>query len=208
MNQQTSPSGIILAAGQSSRFGADKLLHELTIANKRQLLIQHTLQLWCSVFDELCIVIRPDNPLLKDAIISWSDQRHQKLNLIEAEQAMYGMGFSLKAAIDSTAEANGWVIGLADMPLIPQAVLQQLCLNLKQGADITAPYCDDQRGLPVGFNSVYKDELLALEGDTGAKNLLQREADKIHKIKTNDKGVLTDVDSIDDVTVIERLGKV
>lgn len=202
------PTGIILSAGQSSRFGADKLLHELTIANKKQLLIQHTLQLWCSVFDELYIVIRPDNPMLKDAIISWSEQQYQKLNLIEAEQAIYGMGHSLKAAITATGEAGGWVIGLADMPLIPHAVLQQICLNLKQGADITAPYCDDQRGHPVGFKSVYKDELMALEGDTGAKNLLQREADKIHKIKTIERGVLADVDSIDDVTVIERLGKV
>jgi molybdenum cofactor cytidylyltransferase len=208
MNQQMAPTGIILAAGQSSRFGADKLLHELTIANKRQLLIQHTLQLWCSVFDELCIVIRPDNLLLKEAIISWSDQQHEKINLIEAEQAMSGMGHSLKAAISATAGAGGWVIGLADMPLIPHAVLRQICESLQLGAGITAPYYDDQRGHPVGFNSVYKDELMALEGDTGAKNLLQREVDKIHKIMTIERGVLADVDSIDDMTVIERLGKV
>ena len=207
MNQQTTPTGIILAAGQSSRFGADKLLHELTIANKRQLLIQHTLQLWCSVFDELCIVIRPDNLLLKEAIISWSDQQHQKLNLIEAEQAMYGMGHSLKAAISATAGAGGWVIGLADMPLIPHAVLRQICESLQKGAEITAPYCDDQRGHPVGFNRAYKDDLLALEGDAGAKNLLRQEADKIHKIVTIERGVLVDVDSIKDVTVIEHLGK-
>ena len=120
---------------------------------------------------------------------------------------MYGMGHSLKAAITATAGAGGWIIGLADMPLIPHAVLLQLCQNLQQGAGITAPYYDDQRGHPVGFNSTYKDELLALEGDTGAKNLLQREADKIYKIKTIERGVLADVDSIDDVTVIERLGQ-
>lgn len=207
MNQQlTAPTGILLAAGQSSRFGSDKLLYELTIAGKSQPLILHTLQLWFSVFEEICVVIRPDNQLLQNVVLSWVDQQHKKLNLIECQQAALGMGHSLNAAISATSEADGWVIGLADMPLIPRRVLHQICQNLKQGADITAPYNDERRGHPVGFNCFYKDELLALEGDTGAKNLLQRETGKIHKIETDDKGVLVDIDSIVDVNNIERLG--
>jgi len=208
MNQQRrAPTAILLAAGQSSRFGSDKLLHELTIAGKSQTLIQHTLELWFSVFDEIYIVIRPDNQLLKNTMLHWAGLHQKKINLIECQQAELGMGHSLKAAITATSQAYGWVIGLADMPLIPQEVLQKICQNLKQGAAITAPYYDERRGHPVGFNFSYQAELLTLEGDTGAKNLLQRDEGKIYKIETDDVGILKDIDGMDDVRVIEHLGK-
>lgn len=200
-------SGILLAAGKSSRFGPDKLLYELTIAGIRQPLIQHTLSAWISAFDTLSVVIRTDTPLLRQTIQNVAEFHNTEINVIECQTATLGMGHSLSAAIAANVNADGWVIGLADMPLIPRSVLTQVHQNLILGADITAPYFEHRRGHPVGFKACYKDELLALKGDSGAKKLLERDIEKIHKIKTDYQGVLADIDYVNDVNMIERFSK-
>lgn len=203
----SSLAGVILAAGKSTRFGSDKLLYELTIAGKRQPLIQHTLLPWFSVFDRLSIVIRDDTQLLRQTILDFAEGHHKSINLIECQNAALGMGHSLSAAIKANLNASGWVIGLADMPFIPVTVLHQVYQNLRQGAYITAPYYDGRRGHPVGLSSRYKDELLALEGDSGAKKLLERDVESIQKIETKFQGVLADIDYRNDLSVIDRFIK-
>lgn len=198
------PAGIILAAGMSSRFGSDKLLYELTIEGDCQPLIQHTLQSWFLLFDEISVVIRTDTPPLRQTIMDFAEKQHKNINLIECRDAALGMGHSLSAAIKANSESSGWMIGLADMPLIPFSVLNQVYQNLKLGALITAPYFDGQRGHPVGLNRLYKDELLAQEGDSGAKKLLQRDAEFIQKVDTNQSGVLIDIDCMQDINRIEK----
>lgn len=197
-------AGIILAAGKSTRFGSDKLLYEFNIAGNCQPLIQHALLPWFSVFDELSVVINVDSPLLRQTLLDFAEIQQKTINVIECKNAVLGLGHSLSAAIEFNKAAEGWVIGLADMPFVPKSVLTQVQQNLSQGADITAPYFAGQRGHPVGFNRRYRDELLALVGDSGAKQLLKREDDNIQKIETEHHGILLDIDYRADIDDIER----
>jgi molybdenum cofactor cytidylyltransferase len=65
---------------------------------------------------------------------------------------------------------------------------------LSAGADLAAPSFNGRRGHPVGFASHYREELLALQGDTGARRLLERDVSHVVNIKIDHVGIFADID--------------
>jgi molybdenum cofactor cytidylyltransferase len=85
------------------------------------------------------------------------------------------------------------------MPQVPAAVIASVRDAIAAGAPAAAPFCDGQRGHPVGFSARYREELFALQGDAGARALLQRDAALLHRIDTTERGIFADIDSPEDL---------
>ena len=64
---------------------------------------------------------------------------------------------------------------------------------------MVAPIYNKQRGHPVGFNQCYKNELLALNKDTGARQVIKNHLSQLELVPVNDAGVVMDVDHASDV---------
>jgi molybdenum cofactor cytidylyltransferase len=158
---------VILAAGQSTRFGSDKLRYSIKYKGSVQPIIIHTLTSWLAVFKTINIVIREDNVGLVQLLDEY-EHRH-RLRLIPAINPERGMSASLMTGVRANQEALGWLIGLADMPFIDESVLGESKLALENGAVITQSEFNGMRGHPVGFSASNLSEILALEGDKGAK---------------------------------------
>ena len=109
-------------------------------------------------------------------------------------QAEQGIGSSIACGVKASQDATGWLIALADMPYIQSATVAQLANRLTDGAAIIAPLFEQQRGHPVGFDRVYKDELLALNEDVGARDVIARHRSHLELLPTDDAGVITDID--------------
>jgi len=197
------PAAIILAAGRASRFGSDKLLAEIEREGRSLPLIACTLVNWLQVFGRVQVVVRPGSEALQQAVAAALSAVCGRINWIVCRDADRGMGVSLAAGVAAVPDVSGWVIGLADMPAVPVAVIAQVRTALLDGAALCAPYCSDRRGHPVGFAAEYRNELLALEGDRGARDLLQRDIDKLQRIETLEPGVLTDVDTPADLLLLD-----
>jgi molybdenum cofactor cytidylyltransferase len=193
------PAAILLAAGRASRFGSDKLLAPVVRAGVQRPLLVHSLLSWLQVFGRVHVVVRPDHEGLLQAVESALPQHARTIDWVVCEDADRGMGVSLAAGVAATAEAGGWLIGLADMPAVPSTVISEVCHALQSGAGLVAPYFGAQRGHPVGINVPYRDELLRLDGDRGARDLLLREQSSIKHIQTEDIGVLQDIDTPSDL---------
>lgn len=195
-------AAIVLAAGRATRFGSDKLLQPLALDGCTAPMIAHSVRPWLQVFDVLTLVIRPGDHALRAALSGMEGFRW-----VEAEQCGLGMGHSLAAGVAATADADGWVIGLADMPRLPAAVIAQVRDALRHGAALAAPFHQARRGHPAGFGRRYAEELLALSGDAGARQILQRDAAQLTRIVVQHPGVLLDVDQpsdIEQLNVIEE----
>jgi len=116
----------------------------------------------------------------------------QGCTVLPCEQAHEGMGASIACAIRASAQAQGWVIALADMPQVQQQTIVAVRKAIADGATTAAPFYRGQRGHPVGFGAACGPELAALQGDRGARDVLQRHPPV--RIDVEDPGVLCDID--------------
>jgi molybdenum cofactor cytidylyltransferase len=187
--------GILLAAGFSRRFGAaDKLLH--TLPDGRPIAVAAAENL-IKVIPLTIAVIRPDNQELADQL------KNVGLKVVFCEAHETEMADSLSAAVRFAGQFNessaGFVIALADMPYIKPHTIKAIAHALNAGAAIVAPVYQGKRGHPVGFSANLRNELERLTGDEGARSILKRHADQIKLLECSDCGILTDIDTPEDL---------
>jgi molybdenum cofactor cytidylyltransferase len=192
--------GVLLAAGRGARFDPHgrrlKLLEPATRGPHRgEPLAVAAARTLLSAVDEVLAVVAPA-----------ADARHERLRRLlategcttfENAQADEGQGTSIACGVAATGPVAGWVIALADMPAIATATVLAVAECLRSGAVTVAPAYRGQRGHPVGFAAALRQELLALSGDTGAREVLVRHPPRL--IEVDDPGVLYDVDVSEDL---------
>ncbi len=188
MNEAADYCGILLAAGRSRRFGADKLLHPLPDNTPIALASARTLR---AVLPRVLVVVQADNTALS-ALLAREGFRVRGLT-------SDGMGDSLAAGIAAAADARGWIVALADMPFIRADSIAAVLSLLAGGAPLAAPSYRGQRGHPVGFDRQHAPDLLRLRGDQGARELLELRRAELQLVACDDAGVLRDIDTPTDL---------
>jgi molybdenum cofactor cytidylyltransferase len=186
-------TGLLLAAGTSRRFGAHKLLHQI---QGKPLILHAAASL--QACDRLLAVVRADDSTLQQCL------QQAGIETVAHPLADQGMGSSLACAVAASSSADGWCILPADMPFINPTSATLVVARLCRGAAIAAPYFRGRRGHPVGFNRIYRERLLALQGDIGARTILAEEARAIVRIPVEDPGILHDIDTPQDLQRLKR----
>ena len=181
--------GLLLAAGSSERFGADKLLVAMPgsspptpigVASCRQLI---------AAVSRVVAVIRPGDAALAAALAA------SGAHVVECPDAASGMGASLACGVQAAGDADAWIVALADMPWILPTTFAGVAGVLAKGATVVAPVHGGVRGHPVGFGKECGGELAALNGDEGAKSVIAAHRDGLVRIDVADPGILRDVDT-------------
>jgi molybdenum cofactor cytidylyltransferase len=181
---------ILLAAGAGSRFGANKLIHPL---EDGVAIAAHAARNLLAATQDVIAVVRWDDLPLQEIL------EEEGCLVTMCRSAVRGMGASLAHGVAEARDAGGWVVALADMPRISPGTVKHVIAALEEGALIAAPAYRGQRGHPVGFSAALREELLALDGDQGARAIVERHADGVRIIECEDPGVLYDIDRKDDI---------
>jgi len=187
LTQTDLPTGILLAAGFGRRFDPAGLRNKLleTLPDGRTVAWRSARTLAAGLPNSIAVV-RPGMPELAEEL------RRGGCRVIEAPEAEAGMGAALRAGVAACADARGWVVALADMPWLSMELVRAVALTITSRDTIAAPWRDGQRGHPVGFGAAWKDELLKLDGDEGARALLKSQP--VTRILTEDDGAFRDID--------------
>lgn len=184
-------AGLILAAGQATRFGSDK--RQALLPDGRTML-EAVLINFGEVFDTVLLVARDHD----DFACQLADIHG--IELVISDQADLGMGHSLACgaqALLAHEDLSGAVVGLADMPAVVHGTLLDIKQTLACRQQPVVPVYQGQLGQPRGLPRAWFEAMTHLSGDQGARQLLDwRQAVAVH---VNDPGVLLDADTPEDL---------
>ena len=161
------PSGLctaVLAAGLSSRFGGDKLLHPF---NGRPL-AAHIADTLAGIDVGHRIAICPSDSAQRAALFAASG-----FEIVGNPYPDRGLAYSLALAAVRATElaADGLLVCLADMPNVTSAHLLAL-ISVATDSEIVATRAGNLRCPPAIFGRSSLPLLLGLSGDHGARQLL------------------------------------
>ncbi len=184
-------SAVVLAAGRSARLGEPK---QLLKAGKKTVLETVIHRFEMSGVEEVVLVLgyRADEILKKS---EFGDAR-VVVNL-DYEQ---GLASSLRVGIDAiNPGASAVIVALGDQPLLSVHTIDSLLEKYSETHGlIVAPFLERRRGNPVLFDKSLFPELRKMQGDEGAKGVIERMKDKVVKVQVEDFGVLLDIDTEED----------
>ncbi|WP_391487975.1 nucleotidyltransferase family protein [Leclercia tamurae] len=177
----SSPVVLILAAGRGERFLASGgNTHKLEALLGEQTVLAHVIQ------------------AVEAAHLPW--------HLVRPEGGTSGMGESISLGVQATAEASGWLILPADLPLIQPASLLSVAEGLGEKG-IVVPHHQQQAGHPVGFRREYREALLGLSGDRGAREIVMgaRSQGDVLDLSLADSGITFDIDTLADLRTAQEI---
>ena len=184
-------AALLLAAGQSSRMGSNKLLaaidgHPMVARVAQRLLSSRARPIVAVLGNEADRV---------DAALG-------KLPVERVRNPAYaeGLSSSLKAGLAALPEdIDGVIVCLGDMPLVTGRDLDRLiaAFNPLEGRAIIVPIRRGKRGNPVLWAKRFIPEMAELAGDVGAKHLIGEHAELVCEVEMDSDGVLVDIDTPD-----------
>jgi CTP:molybdopterin cytidylyltransferase MocA len=185
------PTIILLAAGRATRMrGADKMQEPVPATFGERPLLE-VMARRCLRAGRTRVVLGPDQV-----------ERRALLEELEVEviEAPEGAGMAASIVAGVARVKTPVLIVLADMPEVTASDLHLLIALSRQAPDaiLRAAAEDGTPGHPVLFPADLRPELESLTGDTGARQVLKRHADRVHLVPLAGRRALTDLDTPED----------
>jgi molybdenum cofactor cytidylyltransferase len=183
-------AAVILAAGRSTRMGGpNKLVAEI---GGRPLVRIAAAQALASRAGPVIVVTGHQREKVESAL------QGLDVRLVHNPNFAEGLSTSVKAGLAAVpGEADGAIVCLGDMPQVRSPLIDKLiaAFDPERGALVVIPTIDGKRGNPVVWSRRFFPELMALEGDVGARNMIARYAEAVAEVPLTDTAALIDVDT-------------
>ena len=175
---------VLMAAGNSSRFGENKLAKEVA-----------GVPIFCralsaipeNVFDRVVVVTQ--SSLFSNYI---KDYHFTEIHNLEPEK---GVSLTIHLGLSTLKDCDGVLFSVCDQPLLRRESVNALVeLWRTRPETIAALSCDGRRGNPCIFPARYFGELMELNGDTGGSAVIRRHEEDVILLDV-DPRELWDVDT-------------
>jgi len=187
-------AAVVLAAGQGERFGGEKVVADL----RGVPIVRHVVDRVRLAGLAPVIVVAGHAATSVRAALSGTDAV-----VVENPRPEDGLSASLRLGVESIPEGcNAFVVALGDQPMIDVEVVRTLAETWRSSnAAAVVPLYRDGRGNPVLFDATMGRRLRALQGDSGAKDLLEAMGDRVVRV-TVDAAAPRDIDTPEDLRAL------
>ncbi len=182
-------AAIILAAGRSTRMGSNKLLEELD----GKALVRHVADAALgSIARSVWVVTGHEGESVRARLDGLG------VRFVHNPDFALGLSTSLKAGVMALpAEAKGVVVLLGDMPRVTSEVINFViqAFEAQPQAIAAVPVYQGEWGNPVLLSRSLFGAVAALQGDAGARKLLNGRAGEVLEVPVSNDAVLIDLDT-------------
>jgi molybdenum cofactor cytidylyltransferase len=194
-------SSILLAAGESSRMkGENKLSKKIDGIPIIKYAVKNILG---SSIDELIIVLGHEKSIIENII-----DKNKKIKFIYNENYKSGMSSSIKKGLNNiNKKSEAFFICLGDMPNVNQNIYNKLIksrynynkkFSSEKKKEIIVPTFEEKNGNPILFSKFMTKQILNINGDAGAKEILELNKNKILYVPIKNSGITLDFDTEED----------
>ena len=184
-------SGILLAAGLSTRMGEPKQLLPFGESTIVETVVDSMLG---AKFDEVIVVVGHCAERIQEQLGA------RPIRTVFNADYREGMLTSAQAGVRALEASDAFALMLVDQPLITSALIDQVIdAYVQTDKGIALPSYNYQRGHPVIFDQRYADDILALgEESGGVRTLFKKYGNDIHYVTVDTDRVLRDIDYRED----------
>ncbi len=194
-------AGLILAAGMSTRMGQPK---QLITIDGRSIVERVTEAALASRLDSVVLILGHQ---AEDIIKHLGDMcSHPKLLIVTNEDFEAGMSTSIHLGLSHIRDKyNSVMILLGDLPLLSCSIIDTI-LDAFHISDkpICLPIRNGQKGHPVCLGKLFFNDLMTLEGDLGARNIILNNKDAVNLVEVDEDGCYFDIDTPQDLVQFRK----
>ena len=195
-------AGVILAAGESSRFGKPK---QLTKLNDKCLLEWVVDAALASDLETVVLILGFEHQKILQRL--GDKKQSDKFQVAINPRFRDGQSQSVALGVSMIADTYGAVMFLlGDQPMVEPATINHLldCFR-PSGKNICVPVNRRKRGNPTIFSNLFYNRLLAIEGDIGGRKIIESHPDQILEVEIENPLVFFDIDTPQDLKKLNSL---
>ena len=197
-------AGIILAAGMSTRFGRLKQLLEIGDSTILSMVVDAAVK---SDLDKVVLVLGHQADVIKKSL--GNRLRNSGIKTVINPHYQEGMSTSLGCGLmEIKSEFPSMMILMGDQPLLSHEVINLVLWTFRSSdRDICVPVYNGERGLPVCFTKRFYNDILAVKGDVGAREVILNNPTAVLTVEMEDSTPLADIDKEADLEKLKSLFK-
>ena len=187
-----SVAAIVLAAGRSTRMGGPNKLLEM-ISGKPLVRIAAE-QALASRASPVVVVSGHERARVEAALAGLN------VRLVHNPDYPQGLSTSVKTGLAALPpESEAAIVCLGDMPQVTSALIDRLiaAFDPERNALVVLPTFSGKRGNPVLWSRRFFPELIALEGDVGARHLIGAYPEVVTEVPVENAAAMVDIDTPD-----------
>ncbi len=203
-----SVAGVVLAAGRSRRFatlgpssGSAPAPKQLALFDGEPLLRRVCRAVAAASLRPVVVVLGYRQGPVRETLSGLD------LRIVTNPDHATGQASSIRVGLDAVTEPVDAVVFVpADQPFVDAVLIDALIsLHATTGLPIVVPRCGARPGAPVLFARSQFDELRALEGDEGGRQLIREHPERRADLELDDERPLLDIDTLSDLEHLQRL---